>query len=60
VCALLTDYDAVRMYDTKPVEQFLGVTIGDRSRSCTLGGALRGVPARSAIKATARASGRWR
>jgi Pyruvate/2-oxoacid:ferredoxin oxidoreductase delta subunit len=29
VCALLTDYDAVRMYDTAFVEQLLGVTIGD-------------------------------
>ena len=29
VCALLTDYDAVRMYDTKLVEQVLGVEIGD-------------------------------
>jgi Pyruvate/2-oxoacid:ferredoxin oxidoreductase delta subunit len=30
VCALLTDYDAVRMYDVELVEQALGVTIGDR------------------------------
>lgn len=30
VCALLTDYDAVRMYDVGLVEQALGVTIGDR------------------------------
>jgi Pyruvate/2-oxoacid:ferredoxin oxidoreductase delta subunit len=30
VCALLTDYDAVRMYDVGLVEQTLGVTIGDR------------------------------
>ena len=29
VCALLTDYDAVRMYDVTLVEQALGVTIGD-------------------------------
>ncbi len=29
VCALLTDYDAVRMYDVDLVEQLLGVTIGD-------------------------------
>jgi len=30
VCALLTDYDAVRMYDVGLVEQALGVTITDR------------------------------
>ena len=30
VCALLTDYDAVRMYDVALVEEALGVTIGDR------------------------------
>jgi Pyruvate/2-oxoacid:ferredoxin oxidoreductase delta subunit len=30
VCALLTDYDAVRMYDVDLVEQALGVEIGDR------------------------------
>jgi hypothetical protein len=30
VCALLTDYDAVRMYDVDLVEQALGVTIGDQ------------------------------
>lgn len=30
VCALLTDYDAIRMYDVDLVEQLLGVTIGDR------------------------------
>src|SRR5499425_71626 len=30
VCALLTDYDAVRMYDVELVEELLGVTIGDR------------------------------
>ena len=30
VCALLTDYDAVRMYDVDLVEQLLGVTITDR------------------------------
>ncbi len=29
VCALLTDYDAVRMYDVALVEELLGVTIGD-------------------------------
>jgi len=29
VCALLTDYDAVRMYDVDLVERALGVTIGD-------------------------------
>ena len=29
VCALLTDYDAVRMYDVDLVEKLLGVTIGD-------------------------------
>ena len=29
VCALLTDYDAVRMYDVDLVEQLLGVRIGD-------------------------------
>ena len=29
VCALLTDYDAVRMYDVDLVEQLLDVTIGD-------------------------------
>jgi ferredoxin len=29
VCALLTDYDAVRMYDTNLVEQVLDVKIGD-------------------------------
>jgi Pyruvate/2-oxoacid:ferredoxin oxidoreductase delta subunit len=29
VCALLTDYDAVRMYDVDLVEQLLGVEIGD-------------------------------
>ena len=29
VCTLLTDYDAVRMYDVDVVEQVLGVTIGD-------------------------------
>jgi Pyruvate/2-oxoacid:ferredoxin oxidoreductase delta subunit len=31
VCALLTDYDAVRMYDVSLVEDALGVTIGDKS-----------------------------
>ena len=30
VCALLTDYDAIRMYDVDLVEQLLGVEIGDR------------------------------
>ncbi len=30
VCSLLTDYDAVRMYDTDLVESTLGVEIGDR------------------------------
>ena len=30
VCALLTDYDAVRMYDVNLVEQVLGVKIGDK------------------------------
>ena len=30
VCALLTDYDAVRMYDVDLVERLLGVEIGDR------------------------------
>jgi len=29
VCALLTDYDAVRMYDVNLVEEVLGVQIGD-------------------------------
>jgi electron transport complex protein RnfB len=29
VCALLTDYDAIRMYDTSLVEQALGIEIGD-------------------------------
>jgi len=31
VCALLTDYDAVRMYDVELVEQALQVKIGDRA-----------------------------
>jgi Pyruvate/2-oxoacid:ferredoxin oxidoreductase delta subunit len=31
VCALLTDYDAVRMYDVDLVEQLLDVKIGDRA-----------------------------
>ena len=31
VCALLTDYDAVRMYDSDLVEQALNVKIGDTS-----------------------------
>ena len=30
VCALLTDYDAIRMYDVDLVEQTLGVKIGDQ------------------------------
>ena len=30
VCALLTDYDAVRMYDTGMVEELLGVKVGDQ------------------------------
>jgi Pyruvate/2-oxoacid:ferredoxin oxidoreductase delta subunit len=30
VCALLTDYDAVRMYDVNQVEELLGVAISDR------------------------------
>jgi formate hydrogenlyase subunit 6/NADH:ubiquinone oxidoreductase subunit I len=30
VCALLTDYDAIRMYDVDLVEQLLGVKIGDK------------------------------
>lgn len=30
VCALLTDYDAVRMYDVNLVEDLLGVEIGDK------------------------------
>jgi Pyruvate/2-oxoacid:ferredoxin oxidoreductase delta subunit len=30
VCALLTDYDAVRMYDVDLVERVLEVSIGDR------------------------------
>jgi len=30
VCALLTDYDAVRMYDVDLVEELLGVTITNR------------------------------
>jgi hypothetical protein len=30
VCALLTDYDAVRMYDVNLVEQALNVKIGDK------------------------------
>lgn len=30
ICALLTDYDAVRMYDTDLVEEALGVKIGDK------------------------------
>jgi Pyruvate/2-oxoacid:ferredoxin oxidoreductase delta subunit len=30
VCALLTDYDAVRMYDTTQIEELLGVKIGDQ------------------------------
>jgi len=30
VCALLTDYDAVRMYNVDFVEELLGVSIGDK------------------------------
>lgn len=30
ICALLTDYDAVRMYNTDMVEEVLGVKIGDK------------------------------
>lgn len=30
VCALLTDYDAIRMYDVDLVEKLLGEPIGDR------------------------------
>lgn len=30
VCALLTDYDAVRMYDTAMVEELLGVKVADQ------------------------------
>ena len=30
VCALLTDYDAIRMYDVDLVEKLLGIKIGDR------------------------------
>jgi hypothetical protein len=30
VCALLTDYDAIRMYDVDLVEQLLGEPIGDQ------------------------------
>lgn len=30
ICALLTDYDAVRMYDVSLVEEALGVKIGDK------------------------------
>ena len=30
VCALLTDYDAIRMYDVDLVERVLGVKIGDK------------------------------
>jgi len=29
ICSLLTDYDAIRMYDVKLVEEALGVKIGD-------------------------------
>ncbi len=31
VCTLLTDYDAIRMYDVDLVEQLLGVKIGDKA-----------------------------
>ena len=30
VCALLTDYDAVRMYPTELVEELTGVSVGDK------------------------------
>ena len=30
ICALMTDYDAIRMYDTALVEEALGVKIGDK------------------------------
>jgi len=30
VCALLTDYDAVRMFNVDFIEELLGVTIGDK------------------------------
>ena len=30
MCALLTDYDAVRMYDVDLVEELLGVSITDK------------------------------
>jgi len=30
VCALLTDYDAIRMYDVGLVEDALGVRVGDK------------------------------
>lgn len=30
VCSLLTDYDAVRMYDVKLVEEVLGVKVSDK------------------------------
>ena len=30
VCALLTDYDAVRMYNTDFIEELLGVTVGGK------------------------------
>ena len=30
ICALLTDYDAVRMYDVNLVEEITGVKIGDK------------------------------
>lgn len=36
VCALLTDYDAVRMYDVGLVEELLGVTIGDQKPAAYL------------------------
>ena len=35
VCALLTDYDAVRMYDVNLVEQVLGTTITDKKPETT-------------------------
>jgi Pyruvate/2-oxoacid:ferredoxin oxidoreductase delta subunit len=30
ICALLTDYDAIRMYDTSLIEQLLEVKVGDK------------------------------
>ncbi len=43
VCALLTDYDAIRMYDVDQVEQLLGVTITrPQARHLRPGRAIRG------------------